>query len=254
MRSCNVVVDVFSDSNFEDKIDSYEMFSTIEAIEYDLLDGDDWWQEIVDIANEKFGSNWRKIFVHAVDGDGARVLDKDYCETGKSEGRDFVFHDKIFLIGETTSENLASCFSGSISLSYPFADNGLAKFYHKGRDEGIILLLKSLLLPHCQGIKVVDVVYNPSPQSVLAMKLRGHYKYMVHFSTKEKLNELIGFERLVRYAIDLQGELRVVRAIGRRYHAERLNFMLPFVDEIEAKLDLDSQGSFLDLFERHFCV
>ena len=102
--------------------------------------------------------------------------------------------------------------------------------------------------------KVVDVVYNPTPHSIMMMKLSEHYKFMVHISTKDKVNELIGLNKALQFTHRMYHDLLEARRITNGYGTTELNFMMPLIEQIENKIYSESDDSFYKTFERKFCL
>jgi len=251
------VVNVFADNQMTDCLISYSDTGIIKEIEHDELDGDDFWQLYADQAEADFGTKWAKIFIKSVDGRNGRVITRSYYLTGETDSNDFVYHDKLFLIGKSTSDNISAHFSGNIIIKYSYWDVKAINYYHKGFDEQIITLIKGFInseLTSPLDERVVDVVYNPNPQSILVMKLADHYEFMIHLPTKKKVNELIGLDKAYQYSHIIYQLLRDTRNIADVYPTGHLDFIKPWLAEIENKVDFDSKESFLQIFKNRFCV
>jgi len=250
-------ISVFSNESLTELLDSYDDYGNIYEIEEDSLDGEDWWYDYADDAEDKFGSKWAKIFIISEDGIQGRFITRGYYLTGEIDRNDFVYHDKLFLIGTSTSENISSHFSGQIIINYRYDEVKVAKYYHKGFDEQIITLIKGFINGELKSPLdeiVIDVVYNPNPQSILTMKLADHYDFMIHLPTKEKVNELIGLDKAYEYSDIIHKLLHDTKNIADVYPTDHLNFIKPWLAEIENKINSDSEDSFLQIFKNRFCV
>ena len=253
----SIVISVFADNQMTDCLSSYSDTGIIKEIEYDELDGDDFWQLHADQAEDDFDGKWAKIFIRSEHGRNGRVITRGYYLTGEIDRNNFVYHDKLFLIGKSTSENISAYFSGHIIINYSYEEFKAINYYHKGFDGQIIILIKSFInseLARRLDERVIDVVYNPNPQSILAMKLADHYEFMIHLPTKEKVNELIGLDKAYQYSHIMHQLLRDARNIADVYPTGHLDFIKPWLTEIENKIDFDSEDSFLQIFKNRFCV
>jgi len=249
-----LTISVFSNESMSECLDSYESDGEIYEIEDDLQDDEDWWNDYADDAEDKFGSTWSTILIKSEDESQARVIDRNYYLNGEIKNSNFVYHDKLFLIGESSSTSLSTFFSGHIIFNYQLNEVHNVKYYQKGNDSTLISLIKDFMGVMFYQAKVVDVVYNPNPQSIFAMKLSDHYKYMVHIPTKDKVNELIGLTKSMKFTSNVYHELLQARRISKGYGTHELNFMMPIINEIENKIDSDSDISFYKIFNEKFCL
>jgi hypothetical protein len=128
------------------------------------------------------------------------------------------------------------------------------KYYEKGKDETLISLIDGFTSVIFGDAKVVDVIYNPTPQSILAMKLSEHYKYMVHIPTKDKVNDLIGLNKALQFTDSIYHEMLQAKNISNGYATSELNFMMPMIDELDSKIFPESDNSFYKIFEEKFCL
>ena len=248
-----LTISVFSNESMSECLDSYESDGKIYEIEYDLQDSEDWWIDYADDAEVKFGSTWSTILIKTKDESKARVIDRNYFLNGEISNSYFVYHDKLFLIGESSSTNLSTCFSGHIIFNYQLNERHDVKYYQKGYDYTLIELIKRFMSVMCHQAMVVDVVYNPNPESILTMKLSDDYKFMVHIPTKEKVHELIGLVKAMDFTSWVYYELLLARRISECYSTHELNFMMPLIEEMGNKIDSDSDISFHKSFEKKFC-
>ena len=249
-----LTISVFSNESMSECLDSYESDGKIYEIEYDLQDNEDWWIDYAHDAEHRFGSTWSTILIKTKDESKARVIDRNYFLNGEISNSYFVYHDKLFLIGESSSTRLSTCFSGHIIFNYQMNERHDAKYYQKGYDYTLIALIKRFMIFMFRQAKVVDVVYNPNPESILAMKISDDYKFMVHISTKDKVHELIGLEKAMDFTSRVNYELLQARKISKGYGTNELDFMLPIIEEIENKIKLNSDTSFYKSFEEKFCL
>ena len=249
-----LTISVFSNESMSERLDSYESEGTIYEIEHDLQDNGDWWIDYADDAEYKFGSTWSTILIKTEDESRARVIDRNYYLNGEISNSYFVYHDKLFLIGESSSTRLSTFFSGHIIFNYQLNEVRNAKYYLKGYDYTLIALIKEFMIFMFHQAKVVDVVYNPNPQSILAMKLSDDYKFMVHIPTKDKVHELIGLVKAMDFTSRVHYELLRARRISNGYGTHELDFMTPMIEEIENKIDLNSDISFYKSFEKKYCI
>ena len=249
-----LTISVFSNESMSECLDSYKSDGKIYEIEDDLQDNDDWWIDYADDAEYKFGSTWSTILIKTEDESRGRVIDRNYYLNGEIINSYFVYHDKLFLIGESSSTNLSTFFSGHIIFNYQLNERHDVKYYQKGYDYTLIALIKEFMIFMFHQAKVVDVVYNPNPKSILAMKLSDDYKFMVHLSTKDKVHELIGLVKAMDFTSRVHYELLRARRISNGYGTHELDFMTPMIEEIENKIDLNSDISFYKSFEKKFCV
>jgi hypothetical protein len=235
-------------------LDSYDDYGNIYEIEEDLLDGEDWWYDYADDAENKFGSKWSRILVKTKDESQGRYIDRNYFLDGIINNNNFVYHDKLFLVGESSSDNLSVYFSEHIIFNYHLSNIPSVKPYKKGEDETLISLFEAFTNVIFREAKIIDVVYNPSPQSIMMMKLSEHYKFMVHIPSKDKVNELIGLKKALNFTDSIYHELLQARKIANGYGTYELNFMMPLIDEIERKIHLESDNSFYKTFLEKFCL
>jgi hypothetical protein len=247
-------VSVFSSESVTEFLESYEGHGYIHDIEDDLLDGADWWQEYADDAEYKFASKWSKILITTKDESQGRYIYRDYYLHGVINNNNFPFHDKLFLIGESSSPNLPIYFLRHIIFNYHLDEINSVKHYQKGEDETLISLIHGFTNAKFGRAKVVDVIYNPSPQAIMMMKLSEHYKFMVHIPSKEKVNELIGLNKSLNFTVGIYHDLLQARRIANCYETSDLNFIIPLIDEIERKIYPESDGSFYRNFEENFCL
>ena len=249
-----LTISVFSNESLTECLDSYESHGNIYEIEDDLLDYGDWWHDYADMAEDKFGSKWSKILIKTEDESRARSIDRNYFLDGVINNNNFVYHDKLFLVGKTSAKNLNVYFSQHIIFNYQLDKINSVKYYQKGYDETLISLINEFISLMFDEAKVVDVIYNPTSQSILAMKLSEHYKYMVHIPTKDKVNDLIGLTKAMRFSNRIYQELLQAKRIAHGYGTSELNFIIPLIDEIERKFNFDSDDSFYKIFEEKFCL
>lgn len=247
-------VSIFSSDSFTECLESYETHGLIYEIEDDLLDGEDWWHEYANNAEEKFGKKWSTILIKTEDESIGRFIDRNYFLDGVVNNNNFVYHDKLFLIGESSSKNLSVYFSGHIIFNYQLDEIHSVKYYDKGKDVTLISLIDGFTSVMFSDAKVVDVIYNPTPQSILAMKLSEHYKFMVHIPTKDKVNELIGLTKALQFTDGIYHEMLQAKNISNGYSTTELNFMIPMIDEINSKIFPESDSSFYKIFEEKFCL
>lgn len=253
LKENSLTISVFSNESMTECLDSYESRGSIYEIEDDLLNDEDWWYDYADLAEDKFGSKWSTILIKTKDESQGRFIDRNYFLDGVVKNN-FVYHDKLFLIGESSSKNLSVYFSGHIIFNYQLDEIHSVKYYEKGKDETLISLIDGFTSVMFSGSKVVDVIYNPTPQSILAMKLSEHYKYMVHISTKDKVNELIGLNKALQFTDSIYHEMLQAKNIANGYSTTELNFMMPMIDEIDSKIFPESDSSFYKIFEEKFCL
>ncbi len=249
-----LIISVFSNDLMTECLDSYESHGTIYEIEYDSLDGEDWWYDYADLAEDKFGSKWSTILIKNRDESEGRFIDRNYFLDGVVNNKNFVYYDKLFLIGESSSKNLSVYFSEHIIFNYQLDEIHSVKYYKKGNDETLISLIDGFTSVMFSDAKVVDVIYNPTPQSILAMKLSEHYRFMVHIPTKDKVNELIGLTKALQFTDSIYHEMLQAKNIANGYSTTELNFMMPMIDEIDSKIFPESDSSFYKIFEEKFCL
>lgn len=255
MREAHTLtVTIFSSDFLNECLESYESRGLIHEIEGDLLDGEDWWLKYADDAEYKFGNKWSRILVKTKDESQGRYIDRNYFLDGIINNNNFVHHDKLFLVGESSSNNLSVYFSEHIIFNYHLNKISSLKPYKKGEDETLISLIEAFTNVIFREAKIVDVVYNPSPQSIMMMKLSEHYKFMVHIPSKEKVNELIGLKKALNFTESIYHELLQARKIANSYGTCELNFMMPLIDEIERKIYIESDNSFYKTFLENFCL
>ncbi len=247
-------ISVFSNESMTECLDSYESDGLISDIEHDLLDDEDWWYEYADDAEDKFGSKWSTILIKSLDESQARLIDRNYYLNGVINNNNFVYHDKLFLVGKSSSQNLGIYFSGHLIFNYKLSEIHSVKSYLKGNDETLIALIDEFTSVMYGEAKVVDVIFNPSPKSILMMKLSEHYKFMVHIPTKDKVNELIGLKKSLNFTGRIYQDMLEARRIANGYGTSELNFMMPLIDEIESKIYPESDNSYYRTFEEKFCI
>lgn len=249
-----LTVSVFSSESINECLAFYESHGQIYEIEDDLLDGDDWWHEYADAAENNFGSKWSRILIKTKDESQGRYIDRNYFLDGVINNNNFVYHDKLFLVGESSSPNLTAYFSDHIIFNYQLNKINSVKYYEKGNDETLISLIDEFTNVMHGEVKVVDVIYNPSPQSMMMMKLSEHYKFMIHIPTKDKVNELIGLNKALNFTSRIYQEMLQARRIANGYGTCELNFTMSLIDVIESKIYPESDNSFYRTFAEKFCV
>jgi hypothetical protein len=235
-------------------LDLYESHGNIYEIEDDSLDDEDWWYDYADLAEDKFGSKWSTILIKTKDELQGRYIDRNYFLDGVINNNNFVYHDKLFLVGKSSSPNLNVYFSEHIIFNYYFDEINSVKYYEKGKDETLISLIDGFTSVMYGEAKVVDVIYNPSPKSIMMMKLSEHYKFMVHIPSKDKVNELIGLNKALQFTDSIYHEMLQVNNIVNAYATSELNFMMPMIDKIDSKIFPESDNSFYKIFEEKFCL
>jgi hypothetical protein len=245
---------VFSSKSLTDCLDSYDDYGNIYEIEEDLLDGEDWWYDYADDAENKFGNNWTKIIITSEDESQGRFIDRNYYPDGVINNNNFIYHDKLFLIGDSSSPNLNACFSGQIIFNYRFDEIKSAKYYEIEKDESLISLIDGFTRVIHGKSKVVDVIYNPSPQSIFMMKLSDHYKFMIHIPTKDKVNDLVGLNKALQFSDYVYHKMLEAKKISKSYGTSDLNFMEKLIADMEQKLHPQSASSFYNIFEEKFCL
>lgn len=256
----NLLVEVHSVEISKGVIDTYESLDPFSNstnypdAEYDLLDGVDWWQEYYDNAELKFGKNWGKISITSHDGCRGRIIEREYPISEKPSNTQIAFHNKIFLIGENSSPNLHSHFSENLIYSYESRDLDQNKFYSKGSDESIIQLIRKIIMGSTSETKIVDVIYNPSQESILVMKLADHYEFLVHIGNVKKLDNLIGLVKAKEFVSNFYYDFVIAKRIAKRFDTNYLDFLIPTIDTMNERLKNDSQGSFLTIFKQDFCI
>jgi len=251
MNNYDLIIKVYSDNAMKELIDSYTAHGFIEDLEYDIIDGEDWWQFYFDNAEEKFKSKWSKIFIQSLDGKSGRVLDRDYCDSGiVNNDNNYPCIDKLILIGKTSFVNLSTNFNGQFILSYQKDKIDLEKFYHKDSDENIMKLIYKIIKYSNNNCNVFDIIYNPNPQSIMMIKLIDHYDLIVHLPTRAKLNSLIGLERSLNFVSTIIDPLVTAERISKRYTTNHLDSILTLSD----MLNLESDNSFYSIFKDEFCL
>jgi len=249
----NLSVDTFSDNQLENKIDSYKANGNIYEIEFDIMDGNDWWQEFYELAEEKFGNEWKKIRIKTQDSSKGRLLDRNYCRHGVIDHNDFSYIDKLFLMGNSSFKNFDKIFSNHITLRYESRKIDKNIFYEKGTDEEIIKLLMKFRQDRGQSINVVDVVYNTSEQAITAIKLVSHYDAIIHIPTKQKLNRLIALSKGKEFIINSYEQMLHAKRIAKLYSADFLEDIYPLIKNFDKSI-FDESENYCDVqFRREFC-
>ena len=249
----NLIIKVYSNEDKSKILDSFTTSGNVHEIEHDLLDGEDWWEDIIYSVEEKFDNKWSSVLISRSDQRQARVLSRSYCINGEIDNFNFTYFDKLFLIGKKTSSYLTTCFSQNVILNYKMSKIDDI-YYQKGSDENIISLIRSCFNYELDHPYVVDVIYNPNPNSILMMKLKDDYKFLVHIPTKEKLNELIGLNKSYTYSCEILDTLDQAESISECYQTNELNFLLPALKTIREKINSDSESSYFNTFLRDFCI
>jgi hypothetical protein len=254
LKQNSLTISVFSNESMTECLDFYESHGNIYEIEDDSLDGEDWWYDYADLAEDNFGSKWSTILIKTKDESQGRYIDRNYFLDGVINNNNFIYHDKLFLIGESSSPNLNVYFSEHIIFNYQLDEINSVKYYERGKDETLISLIDGFTSVIFGDAKVVDVIYNPTPQSILAIKLSEHYKYMVHIPTKDKVNDLIGLNKALQFTGSIYHEMLQAKNISNGYSTSELNFMMPMIDELDSKIFPESDNSFYTIFEEKFCL
>ena len=258
IHTYSVDITVYADTQMQTVIhkdtiyESLEEIELITQIEDDLLDGDDWWQDIVDEVENKLGANWNCIEVVSFNRHFGRILERDYCVLGLEPKNDFVWMNKLFLFGENRWDNIGETFSGSIIFSDQLSNIQSDQYYRYGSDANVIVMIKEIASRELFSCNVVDVVINPSASSILSMGLIGHYKLMISIPTKIKVDRLKQIYQSMNICTEIFDELSYQRRLVRINKIPELDFLDKAFDQVQIMLDAQSENSLFSTLKNEF--
>ena len=225
-------------------IDYHEDLVLILGMEEDLRDGEDWWEDIVDEVEDKFGDKWNCIEIVSSNKHYGRILERDYCVLLLKPKNDFVWMSKLFLFGKDRCERIGETFAGSLIFSDELSKIQSNHYYRYGSDANVIAMIKEIAGSELYDCNVVDVVINPSDQSITAMSLIDHYKLMLFVPTKQKVGRLNDIYKSITICKDAFNGLSYQINLIQLNKLSDQNFLDKALNEIKILLDGQSQHSF----------
>lgn len=231
---------------------AFEVIQRISSSDSESIDDDKWWERTVFEIEKKFGDNWYCIEVVTSDGKFGRILERDYCVLGLDAKSDFVWMNKLFLFGKTRWANISETFAGSLVYGDELIKIQSDHYYRYGSDENVISMIKSIADRELFDCKFVDVVINPSSNSIFAMSLIHHYKFMFSVSTKQKVERLNDIYKSITICKDAFNDLSYQISLLELNKLSNQNFLDKALDEIKILLDGQSQHSFFATLKNEF--
>ena len=125
-------------------------------------------------------------------------------------------------------------------------------YYRYGSDENVISMIKSIADRELFDCKFVDVVINPSSNSIFVMSLIHHYKFMFSVSTKQKVERLNDIYKSITICKDAFNDLSYQISLLELNKLSNQNFLDKALDEIKILLDGQSQHSFFATLKNEF--
>ena len=236
-----VVVNVYADSSCQTKIDEYSFDALFESEEYDLNDGEDWWSDILAIAEDDFSDSWCNVVIVSKDGRNGRVFKRsDYMSCDAEANPSFI--SRIFLFSDSPMPCMNHHFAGQIYFEYSIEKFDLDKFYLEARDEQIIKELICMFKHANETYKYVAVVLNPSEYSIVTTSLMSHFKHMIYFKDYEHFSGLAIHARLLKKIVELRESAHTIHA--------HLDFFTLNGVETSKSLCMEMQSNFDESFER----
>lgn len=235
---------------FFDESSSSRIF--INSQENDLLDGGDWWEDSARKVEEKFGNSWYCFEIISSNQNSGRILERDYCINSRKPINYFNWMSKIYLFGETSWTNLERTFAGSFIYQVDHQEIQPHRYYRLATDENVISMIKSICGKKLENYPVLDIVINPSPTSLLALKLAEPYKYPIYIPTKNKVQRLQKLQKSLSLSHEFIGSsLTFLRAI-EQFELSDLNFISESFDLLETMADEKSLDSLHSRFLNEF--
>ena len=233
-------------------IDYHEDLVLILGMEEDLRDGEDWWDDIVDEVEDEFGDKWNCIEIVSSNKQYGRILERDYCVLLLKPKNDFVWMSKLFLFGKDRCERIGETFAGSLIFSDELSKIQSNHYYRYGSDANVIAMIKEIAGSELYDCNVVDVVINPSDQSITAMTLIDHYKLMLFVPTKLKVGRLKQIFQSVNICTEVSYELSNQRQSIRINGLSDLQFLENTFDQVQIMLDAQSEKSLFSTLKNEF--
>jgi hypothetical protein len=258
MNTYPIDITVYADSQKNTvlhKETTYAAFEIIQRISHsdsEFIDDDKWWERIVFGIENIFADNWYCIEVVTSDGKFGRILERDYCVLGLDAKNEFVWMNKLFLFGKTRWANISETFSGSLIFSYEITNIQSDRYYRYGSDENVISMIKGIADSELFDCKFVDVVINPSSNSILAMNLIHHYEFIISVPTKKKVARLNEIYQSITICKDAFSELSNQINLIQLNKLSDQNFLNKALYEIKILLDGQSQHSFFATLKKEF--
>ena len=196
MKIENTTLTIYADLEMKEVLDTWEIsdekvrYLPIEDEVYDQFNGSDWWEYYASDIESKFGNTWRCFEIVSADKASGRIIDRNSHLQSERYERNFSWMSKVFLFGDSSWENIAQNFSGSVIYQIDLAKVFTHCYYRLGTDEKIISEIRELTGYEVSKCSILDVVINPAPTSLLAMKLAEPYKYQIYIPTKSKVRRL----------------------------------------------------------------
>jgi hypothetical protein len=224
----------------------------IEEAEFDKFDSYDWWEYYASKVERRFGDSWKCFEIISSDKTKGRILERSFCLDYEKPINHFSWIDKVFLFGDTSSEQLHTTFSESIHYQVDLKKLYSNCYYRFGTDEAIVAILRRLGGHELSSCAVLDVVLNPSPSSLLAMKLIDHYKYQISIPTKSKVKRLQQLDSSLRISESIYYSAKhVQRAIDQNELSE-LSFLSISINNLAVLINGSSTHSLNSIFLDEF--
>lgn len=249
---------VYADLEMSVLIDSWEideeMSNTlpIEEAEFDKFDSYDWWEYYASEVERRFGDSWKCFEIISSDKTKGRILERSFCLDYEKPIDHFSWIDKVFLFGDKSSEQLHTTFSESIHYQLDLKKIYLDCYYRFGTDESIVTILRRLGGYELSNCEVLDVVLNPSPSSLLAMKLIDHYKYQISIPTKSKVKRLQQLDSSLRISQSIYHSTKHVKRIIDQNQLSELRFLSISINNLAVMINGDSPHALNSIFLDEF--
>jgi hypothetical protein len=220
--------------------------------EYDLLDGEDWWEDYASEIENQYGASWYCFEVVSSDKKYGRILERNYCINYEKPVNFFNWMNKIYLFGDKSWDLFEKNFSDSISYTLDLSKINSDQYYRFGTDEHIISMLRVLGGNQLRKCTVLDVVINPAPKTLLSLKLTEPYKFPIYLPSKTKVERLRKLNRTLQISSGLFDSLITTKRTIADQSLEELQFLSDSIDKLAELLDQDSPNSISSIFIDEF--
>lgn len=253
-----IKVKIYADKEMSTEIDTWSFDENsrnkiyIQSQENDLLDGEDWWEGYANEIEEKYGNSWNCFEIISSNPNCGRILERDYCINFQKPINYFSWMSKVYLFGDTSWDHLEKNFAGSFIYNVDHQKIEPHLYYRFATDENVISMIKRVVGIPLSKCSVLDVVINPTPTALLALKLAEPYKFPIYIPSKNKLQRLGQLDK----ARDISEELlssstTFMRAIDQ-FELTDLHFISNCFDSLESLTDKNSPDSLHSRFIDEF--
>ncbi len=258
MKNEKTKLTIYADFEMNVLIDSWEIGEElsitfpIEDQEFDKFDSYDWWEYYASKVESRFGSSWKCFEIISSDKTKGRILERNFCLDYEKPTNYFSWIDKVFLFGNTSSEQLKTTFSESIHYQVDLEKIYSDCYYRFGTDESIVAILRRLGGYELSSCSVLDVVLNPSPSSLIAMKLIDHYKYQISLPTKSKVKRLQQLDSSLRISESIYYSAKHVKRAIDQNELSELSFLSISINNLAVLINGSSTHSINSIFLDEF--